>query len=226
MVHRGFGQVRILGLIIVALAMLAISAPAFTAVTEEDVPATSIVPSGSESAPAAAASPAAASTLRPAGVVTPTSTTTTTKSKPATRRKHVASTSHASEVEPAQGRLQLLEDTWVLSTPSKSGKHIKRATKGKYVVVTGSTHNFLQVKLKDGQTGYVDSSAVSIASPIDKVFTLTHDAAVLERPNRSSKKVAEVHKGRQVHAVGLALNYMKIKMKNGLEGYIPISSLE
>jgi hypothetical protein len=224
MVHRSFGQVRIIGLIIVALAMLAISAPAFTAVTEEDVPATSIVPSGSESAPAAAPSPGAASTLRPAGVVTPTAPTT--KAKPATRRKHVAATSHASEVEPAQGRLQLLDDTWVYSTPSKSGKHLKHATKGKYINVTGSTHYFLQVKLKDGQTGYIDSSAVSIASPIDKVFTLTRDASVLDKPNRWGKKLAEVHKGRQIHAVGLALSYMKIKMKNGLEGYIPISSLE
>jgi len=224
MVHRSFGQVRIIGLIIVALAMLAISAPAFTAVTEEDVPATTIVPSGSESAPAAAPSPAAATTLRPAGVVTPTAPTT--KSKPATRRRHVAATSHPSEVEPAQGRLQLLDDAWVYASPSQKAKRIKHVTKGKYVVVTGSTHSFLQLKLKDGQTGYIESSAVSTTSSIDKVFTLTHDASVLDRPNRSGKKVAEVHKGRQVHAVGLALNYMKIKMKSGLEGYIPISSLE
>ena len=224
MVRRGLGGVRTLGLIVVALAMLAISAPGFAGVTEEDVPATSIVPSGSESAPAAAPSPGAATTLRPAGVVTPTAPTT--KTKPATRRKHVAATSHASEVEPAQGRLQLLEDAWVVSSPSKSGKHLKHVTKGKYVVVTGSTQHFLQVKLKDGQTGYIESSAVSVASPIDKVFTLTHDASVLDKPNRFGKKVAEVHKGRQVHAVGLALSYMKIKMKNGLEGYIPISALE
>jgi len=224
MVRRGLSGVRTLGLIVVALAMVAISAPAFAAVTEEDVPATTIVPSGGDSAPAAASSPAAASTLRPAGVVTPTAPTS--KSKPATRHKHVAATSHASEVEPAQGRLQLLDDAWVLSAPAKSAKHLKRVTKGKYVVVTGSTHYFLQVKLKDGQTGYIDPSAVSIASPIDKVFTLTHDASVLDRPNRWGKKLAAVHKGRQVHAVGLALNHMKIKMKSGLEGYIPISALE
>ena len=223
MVRRGLSGVRTLGLIVVALAMLAISARAYAAGTEEDVPATSIVPSGSDSAPAAAPSPAAASTLRPAGVVTPTAPA---RSKSSTRHRHVTASSHEATVEPAQGRLQLLEDAWIYSAPAKSSKHIKRATKGKYVVVTGSTHYYLQVKLKDGQTGYLEPSAVSIVSPIDKVFTLTHDAAVLDKPNRWGKKLAAVHKGRQVHAVGLALNYMKIKMKSGLEGFIPISALE
>jgi hypothetical protein len=224
MVHRGFGSVRILGLIIAAIATFAISVSAYAAGTDEDVPATSIVPSGGESAPAAAASPAAASTLRPAGVVTPTATTT--KSKSATRHKSTTASSRATAVEPAQARLQLIDDAIVYSSPSKSSKHIKRVTKGKYVVVTGSTHYYLQVSLKDGQTGYLDPSAVSLVSPSDKVFVLTHDAAVLDKPNRWGKKIAAVHKGRSVHATGIALNYMQIKMKSGLTGFIPISALE
>jgi hypothetical protein len=84
----------------------------------------------------------------------------------------------------------------------------------------------LQVKLKDGQTGYLEPSAVSLIAPTDKVFLLTHDAAVLDKPNRWGKKLAEVHKGRNVHAVGLSLNYMRIRMKNGLEGFIPLTALE
>jgi len=35
-----------------------------------------------------------------------------------------------------------------------------------------------------------------------------------------------VHSGHDVHVVGVALNYMKIRMKDGKEGYIPIRSLE
>jgi hypothetical protein len=35
-----------------------------------------------------------------------------------------------------------------------------------------------------------------------------------------------VHQGHAVHVVGIALSYMKIRMKSGLEGYIPSSALE
>ena len=55
---------------------------------------------------------------------------------------------------------------------------------------------------------------------------LTHDAPVLDAPNHWGKKVSEVHQGHAVHVVGIALSYMKIRMKSGLEGYIPASALE
>src|SRR5579863_605464 len=129
MVHRGFGCSPLLALIVVAVAMLSISASPYAGVTEEDVPATSIVPG--EGATSAAGSPAAASTLAPAGVVTPTAPTA--KSKPATRHRSTTASSREAEIEPAQGRLQLLEDAWVYSAPAKNSKHIKRATKDKYV---------------------------------------------------------------------------------------------
>ncbi|MGC1192849.1 MAG: hypothetical protein WA861_19875, partial [Candidatus Binatus sp.] len=89
-----------------------------------------------------------------------------------------------------------------------------------------STHYYLQVKLKSGQTGYIDPSAVELVRPADKVFMLTHDAGVLDKPNRWAKKLAEVHQGHNVHVVGLSLNYMRIRMKSGLEGYIPMTALE
>ena len=92
--------------------------------------------------------------------------------------------------------------------------------------MTGSTHYYLQVRLKSGQTGYIDPSAVELAKPADKVFVLTHDAGVLDKPNRWGKKVAEVHQNKNVHVVGIALNYVRIRMKSGLEGYIPTTALE
>jgi hypothetical protein len=224
MVHRGFGCVRILALIVVALAMLAISASAYAAGSEEDVPATSIVHSDGESAPAPSKSPASANTPSPAGVAT--TTAPAAKPKPATHHRLAKTSIREPEVEPAQARLKLVEDSWVYSAPSKTAKHLERVTKDKFVVVTGSTHYYLRVKLKDGQTGYLDPVAVSMVSPTDKVFVLTRDAAVLDKPNRWGKKLAEVHKSRNVHVVGLSLNYMKIRMKNGLEGFIPITALE
>ena len=35
-----------------------------------------------------------------------------------------------------------------------------------------------------------------------------------------------IYQGRNIHIVGLSLNYMKIRMKSGLEGFVPITALE
>src|SRR5579885_889726 len=113
------------------------------------------------------------------------------------------------EVEPANALLRLTKDTPVLVEPSRSSKQIEMARADKLIQVTGSTHYFLRVSLKSGQTGYIDPAAVD-----------------LEKPNRWAKKLSEVHKGHDVHVVGIALNYMKIRMKSGLEGFIPITALE
>jgi len=148
--------------------------------------------------------------------------------------KHPAPAHHAStkntirepEIEPAQARLKVIQNGAVYAAPAKNSKQIEQLTSGKFVEVTGSTHYYLQVKLKSGQSGYIDPSAVEIVRPADKVFVLTHDAGVLDKPNRWGKKLAEVHQGKNVHIVGLALNYMRIRMKNGLEGFIPTTALE
>jgi hypothetical protein len=199
------------------------SAPAFAAgIGEEDVPSTSIVPAEGPSGAAPANSPASA---------TSPSTSGATSMPPP---KHLSPAHHASsrnsvrepEIEPAQTRLKVLEAQPVYSAPAKSSKHIEQMSVGKFVDVTGSTHYYLQVKLKSGQTGYIDPSAVELVKPVDKVFMLTHDAGVLDKPNRWAKKLAEVHQGHNVHVVGLSLNYMRIRMKSGLEGYIPMTALE
>lgn len=226
MVHRDFRSARMTAILAATatVAMLAWSAPAFTApVSEEDVPATSIVPAGGEGAPAPVNSPS--STHTPSA---PAAAGMTYPPGP-TAPSHRASSKNSirePEIEPAQARLKLLQDAPVYSAPAKSSKHIGQVSRDKFVIVTGSTHYFLQVKLKTGQTGYIDPSAVDLVRPTDKIFVLTHDAGVLEKPNRWAKKLAEVHQGRNVHIVGLSLNYMKIRMKSGLEGFIPITALE
>jgi hypothetical protein len=222
MLHRGFSCMRTVAMAVVALAMFAVSAAAFPAGSDEEVPATSIVPAEAASGSAPSRSPASASTTAPAAVTTAPAA----RSKPVVHHRSTKATVHETEVEPAKARLKLLEDTWVYSAPSKKSKQLEHVIKDKYVNVTGSTHNYLQVKLKDGQIGYLDPAAVSLVAPTDKVFVLTQDTPVLDQPNRFGKKLAEVHKTHNVHAVGLALNYMKIRMKNGLQGYIPITALE
>src|SRR5713226_10678178 len=95
MVDRGSGSMRLVTTIVVALAMLAISASAYAAGTDEEVPATSIVPSGGESG--------AAPSKSPASVKTPV-TTSPARSKPAVHHRSTRATVHETEVEPAQAR--------------------------------------------------------------------------------------------------------------------------
>jgi len=223
MVHRDFRSARIMALVAAVVATLAFSAPSFAAgMAEEDVPSTSIVPAEGPSGAAPANSPSSATSPSTSGK-------TYMPAPKGLKPVHHASSRNSvrePEIEPAQARLKVLTDSPVYAAPAKSGKHIEQLTPGKFVEVTGSTHYYLQVKLKSGQTGYIDPSAVELAKPTDKVFVLTHDASVLDKPNRWGKKVAEVHQSHNVHIVGLALNYMKIRMKNGLEGYIPTTALE
>ena len=144
--------------------------------------------------------------------------------KPTAFRHHVVAEDN--EVEPGRARVKLMEDTWVYEKPSKKSKHVARVHADKFIVVTGSTHYYLRVELKNGKVGYISPSTVELVRPSDKVFQLTSDSAVYDQPNRWGKKVAEVHKGHDVHVVGLALDYMKIKMKNGTEGFIPSAALQ
>jgi hypothetical protein len=130
------------------------------------------------------------------------------------------------QVEPQSGKATIKTDSWAYSRPSKSGKRIEPMHAGKFVVVTGLTSSYVRVQLKNGSTGYVPASAVDLTRPADKVFQLTTDAPVLSQPSRYGKKISEVHKGHDVHVVGLALNYMKIRMRDGVEGFIPVSALE
>jgi hypothetical protein len=130
------------------------------------------------------------------------------------------------ELEPASGRVPLRNDTIVYMQPSKESPQIEQLQAGKLVMVSGSTHFFLQLKLNDGRTGYILADDASLTVPADKIFRLTSDTPVLSRPNKWAKELAEVHQGHDVHVVGVALNYMRIRMKSGLEGYIAITALE
>jgi hypothetical protein len=144
--------------------------------------------------------------------------------------RHHATRHHSSEdtstIEPAEGHLKLLEDSYAYERPTKSSKKVQPVETGKFVNVIGTSRYYAQVKLKNSEIAYVPLSALQLVTPTDKSFLLTADASVLSEPNHAAKKLAEVHQGKNVHVVGIALNYMKIRMKDGLEGYIPITALQ
>lgn len=232
--NRGCSWATLVALAIVALGM---TPPAVAlAQTGTGAPPLSAPPaghSGITEAPIGSATEGRLPTTSIAPVAAPSSTPSarTRGLLPAPHRAKTVKTRHAMsrlkfEVEPASARLRLNEDTWIYERPSKWSKTIKRGHAGKFVVVTGSTHYFLRVKLRDGRTGYVLARTVNLVAPADKFFTLTRNSPVLSAPNRWGKKLAEVHRGHAVHVVGVSLNYLKIRMRSGLEGFIPASALE
>ena len=128
--------------------------------------------------------------------------------------------------EPAHAHLKLIHNSLAYELPTTSSKSIERVHAGKFVNVIGTSRHYAQIKLKNSEIAYVPLSAVELVKPTDKYFKLTANAAVLRDPHQSSAKIAEVHQGHDVHVVGIALDYMKIKMKDGREGYIPVHALE
>ncbi len=160
----------------------------------------------------------------PAPIATPAKPKPKRKAKP--KPRHHIVTESSDEVEPAHQLVKLKEDTWVYSRPNRSSHHVQQVHLDKFINVTGSTHYYLRVQLKDGKVGYIAPETVELVHPMDRTFYLTSDSPVYDRPNRWGRKVAEVHKGHAVHVIGVALEYMQIRMKDGLEGFIPSVALE
>jgi len=149
----------------------------------------------------------------------------TATAKPPKPKHHIV-VETSDEVEPAHALVKLKGDTWVYSRPNKWSHRVAQVHMDKFINVTGSTHYYLRVKLKDGKVGYITPESVELTRPVDRTFFLTSDSPVYNRPNRWGRKVSAVHKGHAVHVIGMALEYMKIRMKDGLEGFIPRVALE
>ncbi|MGH7917625.1 MAG: SH3 domain-containing protein [Candidatus Binataceae bacterium] len=129
-------------------------------------------------------------------------------------------------VAPAKARLTLKTASLVYEEPAKSSKALARLPAGGYLEVSGATHYFLRIKLNHGRVGYVPISAVNMITPADKIHRLAMNAAVLSTPAIHGAKLSEVHRGHDVHIVGVTLNYVRIRMRSGLEGFIPVSALQ
>jgi hypothetical protein len=225
MMRRRIPQLHVaIGSTLAAAALLVFATSAMCAPPSEgDVPETSVVPAEPDSgAPAEAASPGGPIPPASAGVAGAPSAT---PSKPRVRH-HASAVAREFDVEPVAAKLKVVKADWVYSEPAKSSKRLEQLEADKFVNVTGSTHYFLRVHLKNGETGYIDPAAVDLLKPTDKIFKLTHDAGVLDKPNKWGKKLSEVHQGHDVHIVALSLGYARIRMKSGLEGFIPLTAME
>jgi tetratricopeptide (TPR) repeat protein len=61
---------------------------------------------------------------------------------------------------------------------------------------------------------------------VDRKFLLTQDSPVYQSNDASSPVLAQVHRRRYVHVTGIQGNWLRIKMRNGTVGFIPISAAE
>jgi hypothetical protein len=209
-----------------------------TAPSPGSLPDTAIAPAPEGGTGAEVAPPEGGKT---SGVEAPADEGSPAPAKPVSSRKpapaHRSATHHTAksgktapaapaDVEAAKGKLRLKQDSWAYSRPSKSARRIEPVHAGKILNVTGINSSYVRVVLKNGSTAYVPAAAVDLTEPTDKVFQLTSDAPVLSEPSHYGKKISEVHKGHDVHVVGLSLNYLKIRMRDGVEGFIPTTALE
>jgi uncharacterized protein YgiM (DUF1202 family) len=207
--------------------LLSIAAVAHAQGSGGALPGTTITPAGEGGSETPAGAPTAAELpAQPAAEATPRKSTHVPARHHAASHHARTSESASSAVEPAKAKLRLTQDSWAYTSPAKSSKRVEQVHAGKFVNVTGTTRYYVQVQLKSGATAYVPISAVELTRPADKIFTLTSDAAVLSEPSHYGKKLSEVHRGHKVQVIGIALNYAKIRMKDKLEGFIPLTALE
>lgn len=220
----------------VFIAPIALILTAFPSIYAADVPNmlpdTAIAPAESGSA---RATPAPRHYAHPAHTPGLSASENAAPTPPASAAVHHHASPHASptpipnlafEVEPADARVPLRNNAVAYLQPSQESPQVEQLQAGQLVRVTGSTRFFLQIKLKNGGTAYVLSESANLTVPADKIFRLTSDTPVLARPNKWARQLAEVHQGHDVQVIGVALNYMRIRMKSGLEGYITVKSLE
>jgi len=61
---------------------------------------------------------------------------------------------------------------------------------------------------------------------VDKKFLLTHDSPVYEKPDSSSRVVGRVHRKGFVRVTGITGNWLRVKLRSGVVGFIPVSTAE
>src|SRR5262245_9185062 len=62
--------------------------------------------------------------------------------------------------------------------------------------------------------------------PLNKMFLLTKNSSVYQTPDETSTVVGQVHRKKYVHVIGIAGNYLQIKLRNGTIGFVPTTAAE
>jgi hypothetical protein len=147
---------------------------------------------------------------------------------PPHRRHHtsVANQAASTVAESTHAMLKLKKDLGADAHWATANLTLERVRTGKSIDLPGSSRHYVRVKLKNRATGHVPISVAEVVRPTDRILRLSTDAAVVSEPNRDGEKLSEVHRGHDVHAIGVSVDYIKVRMKSGLEGFIPMTAAE
>jgi tetratricopeptide (TPR) repeat protein len=61
---------------------------------------------------------------------------------------------------------------------------------------------------------------------LDRTFLLTHDSPVYETPQETANVVAQVHRGKRVKVTGIAGKWLRVRLKAGTVGFVPVTAAE
>ncbi len=70
------------------------------------------------------------------------------------------------------------------------------------------------------------ASGTPKVKPLNKLFLLTKNSPVYQDPDTSSAVVGQVRKKKYVHVIGLAGDYLQIRLRNGTVGFVPEAAAE
>ena len=69
-------------------------------------------------------------------------------------------------------------------------------------------------------------AGVPQVKPLNKLFLLTKNSPVYQNPDETSSTIGEVRRRKYVHVTGIAGNYLQVRLKNGMIGFIPETAAE
>jgi tetratricopeptide (TPR) repeat protein len=61
---------------------------------------------------------------------------------------------------------------------------------------------------------------------LNRKFLLTHDSPVYQAPQESAGVVAQVHRGKYVRVTGITGKWLRVQLKNGTVGFVPVTAAE
>ncbi|MBF6559957.1 MAG: tetratricopeptide repeat protein [Candidatus Binataceae bacterium] len=74
--------------------------------------------------------------------------------------------------------------------------------------------------------GAPPAAATAPVRPVNRKFLLTHNSPVFATASNTATTVAQVHRGKFVHVTGITGDWLRIQMRNGTVGFIPVNAAE
>ncbi len=71
-----------------------------------------------------------------------------------------------------------------------------------------------------------EAGALPKIRDVNRKFLLTHNSPVYETPQETANVVAQVHRGKYVRVTGISGTWLRIQLKSGTVGFIPVTAAE